>query len=290
MKIELPMTSGVDTLLRLTLRVVHVVVLVSAATMLRAQDVWERPVTLVEINGPGDDYAPAWNHADGVLVFTQERSGRAGLYAVDGRWHMESVVIPDLTVGAQISYASWSRTGIMVFSAFRKSNKGSVINLMSRSMANSVWGPVNFIPECISDEFTGHASISPSGLTMVFASDREGGLGKLDLWMCKRSGAVWDTPVHMGELLNSAENEITPFLVSDDTLYFAGDGFGGRGGYDVYRTTLVSGEWQPPVPVDDINTSFNESDFVILPSGTALFASDRPGGKGGLDLYSSKKK
>ncbi len=33
--------------------------------------------------------------------------------------------------------------------------------------------------------------------------------------------------------------------------------------------------------------SFNESDFVILPNGTAVFASDKPGGKGKLDLYST---
>ena len=96
--------------------------------------------------------------------------------------------------------------------------------------------------------------------------------------------------MHLGDLLNSAENEITPFLAGDDTLYFASNGFGGKGGYDVYVTIKVSGEWQPPVPVESINTSYNESDFVVLPGAAAVFASDRPGGKGGLDLYSVSKK
>jgi hypothetical protein len=210
--------------------------------------------------------------------------------STDATDRIKEVTIPDLPPTAQLSYASWSAAGDMLYCAFRSTGKGRVINVMERSFVNSVWGPSRFVAECASDDFNGHVTISPDGTTMVFASDRDGGVGKLDLWMCKKSGSVWDSPVHMGELLNSAENEITPFLASSDTLYFAGDGFGGRGGYDVYRAVLVSGEWQSPVPMDVCNTPFDDSDFCVLPDGTAVFASTRPGGKGGLDLYWCKKK
>ncbi|MFM8568083.1 MAG: hypothetical protein ACKOB6_00535 [Candidatus Kapaibacterium sp.] len=257
-------------------------------------------MNMTALNGLGDEYAPAWSHHDALLVYTQVRAGRAGLMAVgmaNGVAVSERTsdppkiyTVPDMPMGAQVSNATWSREGTMVYSAFRRTGKGSVINIMERTFTNGVWSSARFLPECLADAFTGHATISPSGQTMVFTSDREGGIGKLDLWSCKKSGAVWDAPVHMGEFLNSEVNEISPFLVSDDTLYFASDGFGGRGGFDVYSTTLLSGEWQPPVPVDEINTSYDESDFVILPTGMAVFASDRPGGKGGTDLYSCRKK
>jgi hypothetical protein len=42
---------------------------------------------------------------------------------------------------------------------------------------------------------------------------------------------------------------------------------------------------QKPVPLNDINTEFDESDFIMLENGFAFFASNRPFGTGGLDLY-----
>jgi hypothetical protein len=261
-----------------------------------AQERWQAPLPLDVANTSADEYAPAWCYPEQRLVFTQERKKRARLMSMlspsstDATDRIKEVTIPDLPPTAQLSYASWSAAGDMLYCAFRSTGKGRVINVMERSFVNSVWGPSRFVAECASDDFNGQVTISPDGSTMVFASDRDGGVGKLDLWMCKKSGSVWDSPVHMGELLNSPENEITPFLASSDTLYFASDGFGGRGGYDVYRTVLVSGEWQSPVPMDVCNTPFDDSDFSILPDGTAVFASNRTGGKGGLDLYWCKKK
>jgi hypothetical protein len=273
-----------------------IITLVLGGVSATAQSRWQAPMPLEAANTPADEYAPAWCFPERRLVFTQERKKRARLMSMqnpsstDATVPIQEITIPDLPPTAQVSYASWSAAGDMLYCAFRSTGKGRVINVMERSFVNSVWGPSRFVAECASDDFNGQVTISPDGSTMVFASDRDGGVGKLDLWMCKKSGSVWDSPVHMGELLNSAENEITPFLASSDTLYFAGDGFGGRGGYDVYRTVLVSGEWQSPVPMDVCNTPFDDSDFCVLPDGTAVFASTRPGGKGGLDLYWCKKK
>lgn len=263
---------------------------VSSRSMARAQGIWSKPQPMAQINTAEDEYAPSWDYVTGTFSCTQERNHRARIMVMDSNRVLQEMPLPGLSSGSQCSYSSWSRTGIMVFCAFRPTYRGRTLNIMERRHTNGVWGSANFIDECASDTFTAHASISPSGSTLVFTSDREGGVGKLDLWMCKRSGSMWDTPVHMGELLNSEQNEISPFLASDDTLYFAGDGFGGRGGYDVYRTVRVAGEWQPPIPLDDVNTSFDESDFVVLPSGNAVFVSNRTGGRGGLDLYSCEKK
>jgi hypothetical protein len=44
------------------------------------------------------------------------------------------------------------------------------------------------------------------------------------------------------------------------------------------------------VPLNGINSQFNESDPGIIPDNILIFASDRPGGNGGLDLYASQAK
>jgi hypothetical protein len=97
---------------------------------------------------------------------------------------------------------------------------------------------------------------------------------------------TWSPPVFISEL-NTSGNEITPFLLSEDTLFFASNGQGGPGGYDIFYSVKSKGLWQKPFPLSGLNTEYNESDFILLANSTAIFSSDRPGGKGGLDLWSS---
>ena len=90
--------------------------------------------------------------------------------------------------------------------------------------------------------------------------------------------------------INSPGDEITPYLKSSDTLYFASNGLGGPGGFDLYKSIRVDGIWQRPFPLTDINTEFDESDLTFINETTCLFASNRPGGKGGLDIYQAEIK
>ena len=64
---------------------------------------------------------------------------------------------------------------------------------------------------------------------------------------------------------------------------------GGKGGYEIMMSLREQGVWQPPIPLTDINSESNDSDFIILSDKRAFFSSDRAGGKGGLDLYMTKR-
>jgi Tol biopolymer transport system component len=57
---------------------------------------------------------------------------------------------------------------------------------------------------------------SEDGLTVIFASDRTGGLGKDDLWIARRASdtALWDPPAPIAEL-NSAHNDQPGWLSAD---------------------------------------------------------------------------
>jgi outer membrane protein OmpA-like peptidoglycan-associated protein len=70
-------------------------------------------------------------------------------------------------------------------------------------------------------------------------------------------------------------------------LFFASNGHPGYGGFDIYRTTKVNGEWTKPVNLGQPINSPGDDIFFALQSQSSrgYFASARPGGKGDLDIY-----
>ena len=135
-----------------------------------------------------------------------------------------------------------------------------------------------------------HPAVSPDGTRLVFASDKPGS-SQLDFWVAERTTErTWSEPVLLSPLINSAANEITPFFVSNDSLIYASNGYGGKGGYDLFLSVYRSGAWQEPQPLEWLNSEFDDSDATMLPDGTIVFASNRPGGQGGLDLYIARKR
>jgi outer membrane protein OmpA-like peptidoglycan-associated protein len=62
-----------------------------------------------------------------------------------------------------------------------------------------------------------------------------GGLGGEDIWKVSVNGDSYGTPENLGNKVNSADNEIFPFIAEDETLYFSSNKEGGLGGLDVYK-------------------------------------------------------
>jgi len=77
------------------------------------------------------------------------------------------------------------------------------------------------------------------------------------------------------------ENSVT--TIKEDTFYFVSNR---NGNYDIFMQTGSS----KAVPVDILNSPYNEQDVFLTGDGKTLyFSSDRPGGKGGYDIYRSDK-
>lgn len=90
--------------------------------------------------------------------------------------------------------------------------------------------------------------------------------------------------------LSSPYQDKCPYIYQN-TMVFVSDRPGGKGGFDIYYSKLKDGKWSVPVNAGSrINTASNEY-RPILPSlwyfnyNLMIFSSDRPGGKGGFDLY-----
>ena len=69
--------------------------------------------------------------------------------------------------------------------------------------------------------------MSSDGNYIVFASDRAGGYGGIDLYgIEKNNDGKWSKPKNLGDIINSTNNEKSPFLHTDNnTLFFASDNF-----------------------------------------------------------------
>lgn len=254
---------------------------------------WSSPVNISGLNSEKDDFAPAIS-PDGTFYFNSERGGWSQFFTS----HFDKFGVfsaPEFVHGAlnkphsNQSYIAFSPTEIY-FSTFRQTERRPLLNLFSIAKQGNIWSNPSPIESLNEDAFSAHPAFSPSGKLLVFSSNRAGGKGGTDLWITsKNPNGIWEKPVTMGDILNSSGNEITPFFASEDSLYFASDGFGGKGGDEIFLTVRTNGVWQSPVPLTELNSEADDSDFMILPDGTAIFASNRAGGKGGLDLYSSGK-
>ena len=81
-----------------------------------------------------------------------------------------------------------------------------------------------------------HPNLTPGGDTLFFVSDREGGVGELDIYMSINAGNDnWGPPMHLGDQINTPFNEVSPFFdPHQKVLFFASNGHRGFGGFDIY--------------------------------------------------------
>lgn len=153
------------------------------------------------------------------------------------------------------------------------------------------WSAPENLGETINTESWESApSLSPDKRDLYFASNRPGGYGKSDIYVCHRNpDGTWTAPVNAGPQINTSGNESCPFIHADNqTLYFTSDGHPGYGGDDLfYVKKLLSNKWSDAKNLGyPINTIENEGSLVVASDGkTAYYASDRSDSKGGLDLY-----
>jgi outer membrane protein OmpA-like peptidoglycan-associated protein len=141
-----------------------------------------------------------------------------------------------------------------------------------------------------SDSWESQPTVSSDGKTIIFASDRSGGYGKIDLYEINWKDGKWTNPKNLGSAINSNEHEKSPYLHTDGkTLFFASTNFPSIGGFDIFYSRKDSlGSWQNPVNIGyPINTVADEiSLFVSTDGNTAYFASNQLDGVGGWDIYS----
>jgi WD40-like Beta Propeller Repeat len=141
--------------------------------------------------------------------------------------------------------------------------------------------------------------LSKDGLSLYFVRGAgAGGFGGEDIWVSQRASSddAWGLPQNLGPTINTVSNDFGASLTLDGhTLYFVSNR-PGLGGNDLYVSRRHNRRddfaWQPPGNLGSINTPANElaaAHFEDDLTGvtTLYFASNRPGGLGGDDIYVS---
>jgi hypothetical protein len=181
-----------------------------------------------------------------------------------------------------------------------------IVSHVSAAPQLSEWSaPVNLGANVNSAFDEGGPAISEDGLSLYFQSSRPGGSGNSDVWVARRESIedAWGLPRNLPSNVNSTFNDLVPNLSRDGHhLYFASDRPGGSGNLDLWVSRRADTHedfgalgWQPAVNLGSIvNTASIDAGPSYFADGEAgapqlFFASDRPGGPGGLDIYVSEQ-
>lgn len=166
----------------------------------------------------------------------------------------------------------------------RDDSRGSCDIYFSYKSGNGWSVPRNVGPPVNTPYWESQPCFGSDGQTLLFVSNREGGMGEKDIWQVTLQGIKSDGTPYFGDLknlgstINTSKDENSPFLHHDNqTLYFGSAGWPGMGGMDLFLSRLRDdGEWREPVNLGyPINTPGDEIGLVINARGNrAYFSSD----------------
>jgi Tol biopolymer transport system component len=217
-----------------------------------ADDPWTTPVNLAAINTPFADFAPALSPDGHLLFFASNRPGGAGnndLYVA-----MRSNPQDDL---------SWGTAAAL----------GAGVNTADAENAP-------FFMQSVED-----------GPTNLYFNRGNLALNRGDIWSAAidRDGTTSEPATLVAELSVFGANDAAPSIRKDGReAFFFSNRPGTLGPFDIYQSTRLSVHhpWSVPSSVAAINTTSNEVTPSLSHDGrTLIFASGRPGGLGGNDLW-----
>lgn len=210
------------------------------------------------INSPDNDIAPI-PFGDDILYFTQFNEN--GSKFLRSQWSntewttAQNVANLPLLSNATFENGAFSPDGsrfyctqCQIVPLKKGKQKTCAIYVLKRS--DKGWSTPTKLPERINTE--GALTMQPFVFNkdgkeiLVFASNRTGGKGGMDIWNTTRDlkGDSYSEPQNMGDEINTADDEATPYYdVEENALYFASNGKTGFGGLDIFKSKGLENKW-----------------------------------------------
>lgn len=262
------------------------------------------------VNSQYTDFAPLINARENELIFTSKRPAAnkksdplTGQYyesvfmctRENGTWQpAQYIPEPIFHYDVHDAAVGLSPDGNKLFlyrggnNSFSSRIQGDIYE---STLKKNQWSEPTPINEINSTGWESHASIDSSGNVLVFTSDRDGGLGGTDIYICRRKlNGEWSTPENIGGYINTPFDEDGPFIHPDgNKLYFSSKGHNSMGGYDIFYSEYLpdKNRWSRPVNMGyPINTADDDIYFVWSADGErAYFSSEREDSYGDADIY-----
>ena len=257
------------------------------------------------INTEYPDYYPFISGDETLLAFTSRRKKSKGGMDVDG-YYFADVFLSSFN-GNAFSIASIMGsfnttydeqcTGLsadgstMFFYSNYKEDDGELYLVEEKGSSFGKRTKLEFIDD--DKKVESSVCLSPNGMVMIYASNKDKGLGGYDLYMVRKlpfGENLWAEPQNMGDVVNSPGDEDFPSFGPDGkTIYFASNGHPGMGGWDLFKVV-----WDPEnntfsAPKNlghPLNTPDDERSISFASDGKHAYISAlREEGLGDLDIY-----
>ncbi len=267
------------------------------------------------INSKNNDYSPAYSRADyQELYFTSSREATTGnrehggtgqsfsdifFSTMDkkGKWStplpLGEPVNTEAEEGAPSLSANFNTMYFTRCNVNKRKAMGCEIYKVERDGEN--WSKEESVGIGTDSMVIAHPAISKDDLTLYFVSDMDGsiktpeGKNSKDIWMVTRTDAKskWSEPVNLGKPINTAGDELFPYVHTDGTLYFASNGHIGLGGLDIFKAKKnESGLWEIENLKYPINSAADDFGIVFENDRESGYFSSNRKGKGNDDIYS----
>lgn len=239
------------------------------------------------LNGTRGDFSATYSPDGSIIYFTSSRSKDpsvdpseiTGLKPNDiyfvkrdskGKYSKADSVTGGINTPYDEGTPAYSGDGKTIYYTYAEENDlysrtAKIYSTRSGESGLSKGTEVMLFPDSL--HLCGHPAPSPDGKWLYFVSDGPGSLGGKDIYRSPIKDGLCGTPEHLSSEINTAGDEMFPYMYTDSIMYFSSDGRPGYGGLDIYKAELDSlGHWNVshlPVP---LNSSADDFGFVIDPS------------------------
>ena len=257
------------------------------------------------VNSSKADYGPTIGNLDSILLFTSKRNSHVKsierTYDEDlfftmrvGEQWGEAQTFKTINTRYNEGSACLSHDGKKLYFARCNSpdSHGNCDIFEAELKADSTWGNVkNLGPQINTSAWDSHPSLSHSGDTLFFASDRIGGFGLSDIYYSVQDKkGIFQHARNMGPVINTRGSEVSPFYHHKfNVLYFSSNGqpltFGD---FDIYKSYLHGISWEEPKNIGPlVNGPGSEYYFTIDSKSSKLYyARSEESDVANLDLHS----
>ena len=253
------------------------------------------------VNTPYNDYSPIISADGNTLIFTSNRTddpARAKANAnyedifvsnkTASGWTAPKLISANVNIKYNDAAASLSPDGKTLFLYYEEGEGDIYISTLNGDQ----WSKPEPLNKNINTAMFWEtcASVSADGKKLYFASNRPGGIGELDLYVSQLDGkGQWGKAVNLGAVVNTPENEDSPFIHHDGvTLYFSSDGHPNLGNSDIFISEFKNNKWSKPENMGwPLNSWEFDGFFTLSPDKKkGYFSTVKEGGLGDADIYS----
>lgn len=127
--------------------------------------------------------------------------------------------------------------------------------------------------------------LTPEGDVLYFAGNLQDTRGGFDIYVSRMEDGNWTEPENLGNEINTAEDEVFPYLHSSGRLYFSSKGHDAVGGSDIFYSNNLAGVWSRAIKLPPpINSGADDYTLIMSDDfSEGYYTSKRIGGT--PDIY-----